>query len=598
MKSQTYPSGRTVNYNLDDAGRVDRVWAGTTAYADMTGVTGGAYHPDGRLRQMQLGNGLWETRDYRTPGTTTTFKLGATAGSDSVVELDYNYSGTANNGNLQSQVIRRSGLSWTQTFGYDDVNRLETAAETGGYDREFGYDAFGNRWLEKNLSMSADESQSADESHEPAANVFNASTNRMTLPQVAYDAAGNQTLYSPYTLVYDAENRMTAVAMPSVWDLAYAYDGEGRRVKKAWTAIGGAAEDTYFVYDIAGNLAAEYATEPETASGTAYLFADMLGSVRAVTDDAGNVDECYDYLPFGRMLSADENGRDALGCHPPSPDASLDSDVSQKFTGQVRDEETRLDYFNARYMSAPQGRFLSPDALMARREWIPDPQRWNRYAYVRNNPLRYIDPNGEDLIIYYFDGDDLDEELAEWLRQNRQKILDTIRNRFSEAGINKVEFRVGTTLTKQQQENLMGRAGVGELHFRNTTSVEGERMSVKAKGMTQGMRGVGMGPSQVFLGNLRDVFEVGPLTTFRWAGGGLTGEALAFGAGEVGAHEIGHKLGFRSILGNRWFPPTNLMTEGMGNPDPSNPLYFRANPRDQRIIDEINSIGDNTPPVR
>ncbi len=111
-----------------------------------------------------------------------------------------------------------------------------------------------------------------------------------------------------------------------------------------------------------------------------------------MTNATGAIVECYDYLPFGRMLSACDNGRSALGCHPSSPDASLDSKTSQKFTGQVRDEETRLDYFGARYFSGPQGRFMSTDPLSG---WPADAQSWNRYAYARNNPYRYVDPTGQ-----------------------------------------------------------------------------------------------------------------------------------------------------------------------------------------------------------
>ena len=75
--------------------------------------------------------------------------------------------------------------------------------------------------------------------------------------------------------------------------------GNGRRVKKTWTPGGGAAQETYYVYDVAGNLAAEYGTESNPAAATVYTFTDMLGSVRAVTDATGAVLECYDYLPFG-----------------------------------------------------------------------------------------------------------------------------------------------------------------------------------------------------------------------------------------------------------------------------------------------------------
>jgi RHS repeat-associated protein len=67
-------------------------------------------------------------------------------------------------------------------------------------------------------------------------------------------------------------------------------------------------------------------------------------------------------------------------------------------SGQIRDVETRLDYFGARYYSPSQGRFTSPD-WRAGPSPIPyadisDPQSLNLYAYGRNNPLKYADPDG------------------------------------------------------------------------------------------------------------------------------------------------------------------------------------------------------------
>ncbi|MGI0015999.1 MAG: RHS repeat-associated core domain-containing protein, partial [Nitrososphaera sp.] len=62
-------------------------------------------------------------------------------------------------------------------------------------------------------------------------------------------------------------------------------------------------------------------------------------------------------------------------------------------TGKERDAESGLDYFGARYNSGPQGRFMNPDAPFADQQ-VNDPQSWNLYTYVRNNPLKYIDPTG------------------------------------------------------------------------------------------------------------------------------------------------------------------------------------------------------------
>jgi len=62
-------------------------------------------------------------------------------------------------------------------------------------------------------------------------------------------------------------------------------------------------------------------------------------------------------------------------------------------TQKERDNETGLDYFGARYYTSTQGRFVSIDPLM-RSASIGDPQSFNRYSYVLNNPLVLDDPDG------------------------------------------------------------------------------------------------------------------------------------------------------------------------------------------------------------
>ena len=62
-------------------------------------------------------------------------------------------------------------------------------------------------------------------------------------------------------------------------------------------------------------------------------------------------------------------------------------------TGKERDTESGNDYFGARYYASSMGGFLSPDPLLNSGR-PDDPQTWNRYAYVRNNPLGRIDPSG------------------------------------------------------------------------------------------------------------------------------------------------------------------------------------------------------------
>jgi RHS repeat-associated protein len=139
------------------------------------------------------------------------------------------------------------------------------------------------------------------------------------------------------------------------------------------------------VYDAFGRLVIEYL--PEAAStATSYYTQDHLGSTRLETNASGQQVKCSDYVPFGEEIPAGYGGR---------PSCFNSNDNRIKYTGKERDGETGLDYFLARYYSGAQGRFTSPDPLMAS-AYIADPQTWNRYAYVRNDPINMVDPYGMD----------------------------------------------------------------------------------------------------------------------------------------------------------------------------------------------------------
>jgi RHS repeat-associated protein len=60
---------------------------------------------------------------------------------------------------------------------------------------------------------------------------------------------------------------------------------------------------------------------------------------------------------------------------------------------------TALDYFGARYLQTATGRFVTPDPVVDQLIGIAVPQRWNRYSYVLNNPVRYTDPDGRCVFV-------------------------------------------------------------------------------------------------------------------------------------------------------------------------------------------------------
>ena len=119
-----------------------------------------------------------------------------------------------------------------------------------------------------------------------------------------------------------------------------------------------------------GNVAAEYSNVLEASAcgtPTCYVAQDHLGSTRMLTDSAGNVQRRYDYQPFGQEVQAGIGSRTTLMGYLSMPD-----DTNPKFTGQQRDADTGLDWFQVRHMSGAAGRFRSPDpgnAGPGRRMW-------------------------------------------------------------------------------------------------------------------------------------------------------------------------------------------------------------------------------------
>ena len=111
-----------------------------------------------------------------------------------------------------------------------------------------------------------------------------------------------------------------------------------------------------------------------------YYYTEAVGTVRMTTDGSGAVLARYDDPPFGAPSAA-----------PPPPAEP------RRFAGKERDAETGLDYFGARHYSNQTGRFTTVDGPSLQIELaMTNPQRWNRYAYAGNNPLRFVDPDGAD----------------------------------------------------------------------------------------------------------------------------------------------------------------------------------------------------------
>jgi len=288
------------------------------------------------------------------------------------------------------------------TFLYDTAGRLVKGTadqqRSGGSNRqEYSYDANGNR-----LSMTRVGADCVGTCPSVTVTV-SASTNRITDHAATYDAAGNMTALDGGTYTYDGAGmlaRQTNSTQTIDWQNIYTAGDE-----RIATYTGG-GNWQFTVRDLDGKVLRELTASQVsgsttwtwgkdhvyrdgllratvTPSGQQQLHLDHLGTPRLVTNASGVQTGLHSYYPFG----------DELNLTP------TESPVGQlKFTGHQRDSNTSgnsLDYMHARYYSPTMGRFLSIDPVLRVNKSIAQPQLWNRYTYVTNNPLRFIDPTGK-----------------------------------------------------------------------------------------------------------------------------------------------------------------------------------------------------------
>jgi RHS repeat-associated protein len=216
-----------------------------------------------------------------------------------------------------------------------------------------------------------------------------------------YDAAGSMTSWgdggTTYSYAYYPTNEMKQMVGDGRTTL-FGYSADGERVGTYDSVTGGI---TYVLRGLDHKPLRQYreynggwtwqkdwvyrdglllATVEST--GTKYVHLDHLGTPRRITNSSRAVIASHDYYPFGEEITASSQDSEAL-----------------KFTGHERDlrdpskTTDDLDYMHARYYNPWIGRFLSTDPIGG----TPGtPQSWNRYSYVLDNPIKFLDPTGAE----------------------------------------------------------------------------------------------------------------------------------------------------------------------------------------------------------
>jgi RHS repeat-associated protein len=259
--SLTYPSGRTIANQYTSAGRLLNVTTGAypywTAFQGTTPDTWG-YIPSGALTRSWVGNGTPSGSNFNNRLQPTVFWAYPMSTLSVLREVKY-YDGSGhNNGNVMSVDDYLNG-NGTQTFAYDNLNRITAATQTNTWSQMFTPDAWGN--LQQSGSMNFVQSFGAN--------------NRISSGGYLYDLAGNLT-HDPtpgatHDYVYDAESRIRTVDTTGA---TYTYDADGNRIRKD---VG--SDATEYVY-FGGQVIAEHKLNGDWSD---YIYANGKRIAKADT---------------------------------------------------------------------------------------------------------------------------------------------------------------------------------------------------------------------------------------------------------------------------------------------------------------------------
>jgi RHS repeat-associated protein len=272
--SETYPSGHTVSYTYDAAGRLASFAGNLGDSAQRTYSSGAVYDEAGRVTQEQFGTqtALYHQQQFNARGQMTDARLGTSSVFNSLGSWDRgalinDYGTTDNNGNLHNQQywfqtdLQGSYTQTQQNYSYDSMNRLASMNEyrmgTYSFQQFYSYDRYGNRQIDAaNTTTGINKTQFS----------VDTATNRLTNAGIVYDAAGN-VITDTYSATsaqrsYDAEGRMTMEqnSATSIFSY-YTYDASGQRTRRN---AGGNV--TWMIYGMGGELVAEYAQNAVPAS--------------------------------------------------------------------------------------------------------------------------------------------------------------------------------------------------------------------------------------------------------------------------------------------------------------------------------------------
>jgi RHS repeat-associated protein len=245
----------------------------------------------------------------------------------------------------------------THTFGYDDLNRIKTSSIQ---NEAYAYDLRGNRnTLQTDKPLNHNTVEYQHDIYDRLSKVVTA--NEETI-EYKYNGKG--------LMEERTENGVTK---------RYYYDGKDIIAEAVVKSDQSVELKTRYLRGIIGLIARISEEEEEKASygGVAYYHNNHHGDVISLRDKSGNVLNSYVYDIWGNIQKE-------------GTFETIDNPFT--YSGEYRDKTTSLQYLRARWYDPSMGRFISEDKYEGE---LSNPLSLNRYTYVENNPLIYVDPDGD-----------------------------------------------------------------------------------------------------------------------------------------------------------------------------------------------------------
>jgi RHS repeat-associated protein len=364
------PGQSTWTYGVEGEGRPNSATQGTNAWVNST-LYNIASQPQ-VVVNFSSGDSDKFTFDLNTGRmTNAAFTIGSTPKTFNVA-TSWNKNGTMSQ--LQITDPFNSSVSQTCSYGHDDLARVASVNCGSSWSQNFTYDAFGN--ITKTVPGGA-----AGQAWNPGYNL----KNQYSLTGTSYDSDGNvlnDSFHNYSWNFYGNPATIDAITCGSN-GTCLTYDALDRMVEQ-----NKAGTYTQIVYSPVGKIAtangqtAKNVYMPLPGGDQALLIpgynlishADGLGNMRFTSTKSGRTAFAdIDYAPFGE---------------------SSNTSAALNFTGQRQDTVSGLYDFLFREYSPVQGRWISPDRAGLGAVSMANPQSWNRYAYVLNNPMALTDPTG------------------------------------------------------------------------------------------------------------------------------------------------------------------------------------------------------------